>query len=99
MAYCTAEQYDFDKLLKALQKERVPAVYFAEVIHISVPGMPDTKVGSLLGFSLKLKDLSCNDRFASCVAFYSVVKSCNTKPFVAFWDFLTLPMRKIKEKH
>mmetsp|Transcript_3071 Transcript_3071/g.7410 ORF Transcript_3071/g.7410 Transcript_3071/m.7410 type:complete len:465 (-) Transcript_3071:167-1561(-) len=36
-AYCTSESYDFDLLLKALQKERNPAVYFAEVIHIAIP--------------------------------------------------------------
>jgi uncharacterized Rmd1/YagE family protein len=36
VAYCTAEKYDFDQLLKGLQKDRVPAVYFAEVIHVSL---------------------------------------------------------------
>jgi len=37
VAYCTAETYDWDALLKALQKDMVPSIYFSEVIHVNVP--------------------------------------------------------------
>ena len=51
VAYCTAETYDFDSLLKALQKERVPAVYFSEVIHITIPRIADPVVSRMPSFA------------------------------------------------
>ena len=37
VAYCTAESFHWDALLKGLQKDLVPSIYFSEVIHVSVP--------------------------------------------------------------
>jgi hypothetical protein len=37
VAFCTAETYDWNMLLKALQKDMVPSIYFSEVIHVSIP--------------------------------------------------------------
>jgi len=37
VAYCTAESYNFDKLLQTLQKNHFPSLFFSEVIHVSIP--------------------------------------------------------------
>ena len=35
--YCLPPLSDWDALLKALQKDMVPSIYFSEVIHVNVP--------------------------------------------------------------
>jgi hypothetical protein len=42
VAYCTAESYNFERLLQSLQKNRIPSLYFSEVIHVSIPRAPPT---------------------------------------------------------
>ncbi|KAJ1490997.1 hypothetical protein T484DRAFT_3262831 [Baffinella frigidus] len=42
VAYCVAESFNFDGLLKVLQRDFVPSIHFSEVIHISVPD-PETR--------------------------------------------------------
>ena len=42
VAYCTAESYDFERLLQHLQKHFIPSLYFSEVIHVSLPRAPAT---------------------------------------------------------
>lgn len=42
VAYCTAESYNFERLLQTLQKNRIPSLYFSEVIHVTVPRAPTT---------------------------------------------------------
>jgi len=42
IAYCTAESYNFDQLLQSLQKNRIPSLYFNEVIHVSLPRTPSS---------------------------------------------------------
>jgi hypothetical protein len=42
VAYCTAESYSFDQLLQSLQKNRIPSLYFNEVIHVALPRAPSS---------------------------------------------------------
>lgn len=50
VAYCTAETYNWDELLKALQKDMVPSIYFSEVIHVSVPNENMEEEGDVFFF-------------------------------------------------
>jgi len=50
VAYCTAETYNWDELLKALQKDMVPSIYFSEVIHVSVPNETMEEEGDVFFF-------------------------------------------------
>ena len=50
VAYCTAETYKWDELLRALQKDMVPSIYFSEVIHVSVPNETMDEEGDVFFF-------------------------------------------------
>lgn len=50
VAYCTAETYKWDELLKALQKDMVPSIYFSEVIHVSVANETMQEEGDVFFF-------------------------------------------------
>eukprot|EP00960_Hanusia_phi_P035485 751736-Hanusia_phi.AAC.6 len=57
VAYCTAEQFDWDGLLKVLQKSmvrarsaQVPSIYFSEVIHVNLQESKDASEGDVFFF-------------------------------------------------
>ncbi|EKX33490.1 hypothetical protein GUITHDRAFT_120340 [Guillardia theta CCMP2712] len=50
VAYCTAEQFDWDGLLKVLQKSMVPSIYFSEVIHVNLQESKEASEGDVFFF-------------------------------------------------
>jgi hypothetical protein len=86
VAYCTAETYDWDALLKGLQKDMVPSIYFSEVIHVSVPKEAYGEEGDVFFFrdgSMVLWDVSperTRQLFATIEPFQVCERACFHSP-------------------